>query len=43
MEDIFTPEEKDEVLKECKNTNTEYFFSPFKAIKTTINQRLTRV
>lgn len=28
MEDIFTPEEKDEVLKECKNTNTEYFFSP---------------
>ena len=28
MEDIFTPEEKDEVLKECKNTNTEYFSSP---------------
>lgn len=28
MEDIFTPEEKDAVLKECKNTNTEYFFSP---------------
>ena len=28
MEDIFTPEEKDAILKECKNTNTEYFFSP---------------
>lgn len=28
MEDIFTPEEKDDVLKECKNTSTEYFIYP---------------
>lgn len=28
MEDIFTPEEKDAILKECENTSIEYFFAP---------------